>query len=80
MCIKTYLNHPVHQKRREEKNLRAITVFQKRGGGEGPARYDHNHRFNRFFCFETFPKIRINTLKKTLRHILAVGMAVTNDF
>ena len=34
MCFKTYLNHPINQKiRREKKNLRAITVFKKEGGG-----------------------------------------------
>ena len=48
MCLKTYLNHPINQKRSQKKNLRAITVFKKEGRG-GPARYDHDHRFNGFF-------------------------------
>ena len=48
MSFKTYLNHPINQKTsRKKQNLRAITVFQKEGGG--PARYDHDHRFNGFF-------------------------------
>ena len=48
MCFKTYLNHPINQKTsQKKKNLRAITVFKKEGGG--PARYDHDHRFNGFF-------------------------------
>ena len=46
MCFKTYLNHPINQKT-SQKNLRAITVLKKEGGG--PARYDHDHRFNGFF-------------------------------
>ena len=47
MCFKTYLNHPINQKNVAEKSLRAITVLKKEGGG--PARYDHDHRFNVFF-------------------------------
>ena len=55
MCFKTYLNHPINQKiRRKKKNLRAITVLKKEGGG--PARYDHDHRFNGYF-FDAFPYI-----------------------
>ena len=41
------------QKRRKKKYSKAITVLQKEGGG-GPARYDHDHRFNGFFF--PFPK------------------------
>ena len=47
MYFKTYLNHPINKKKRCKKNLRAITVLKKERGG--PARYDHDHRFNGFF-------------------------------
>ena len=46
MCFKIYLNHPINKKTSRKKNLRAITVFKKERGG--PARYDHDHRFNGF--------------------------------
>ena len=56
MCFKTFLNHPINQKtsRKKKKKPKAITVLKKEGGG--PARYDHDHRFNGFF-FEAFPYV-----------------------
>ena len=48
MYFKTYLNHPINQKTLQKRNLRAITVLKKEGGGS-PARYYHDHRFNGFF-------------------------------
>ena len=53
MCFKTFLNHPINQKNVAKKKPKAITVLKKEGGG-GPARYDHDHRFNVFF-FYPFP-------------------------
>ena len=48
MCFKTYLNHPINKKwSRKKNNLRRSQFSRKRGGG--PARYDHDHRFNGFF-------------------------------
>ena len=52
MCFKTFLNHPINQKTSRKKKPKAITVLKKEGGG--PARYDHDHRFNGFF-FDPFP-------------------------
>ena len=50
MCFKTYLNHPINQKTSRKKKPKGDHSFQKRGGGVGgPARYDHDHRFNGFF-------------------------------
>ena len=48
MCFKTYLNHPVHQKTSRKKRPKGDHSFPKKRGG-GPARYDHDHRFNGFF-------------------------------
>ena len=49
MCFKTYLNRPINKKtskKIKKKKPKAITVLKKEGGG--PARYDHDHRFNGF--------------------------------
>ena len=37
----------INQKTLQKKLPKAITVLEKKGG-EGPARYDHDHRFNGF--------------------------------
>ena len=54
MCFKTYLNRPINKKTSREKNLRAITVLKKEGGGA--ARYDHEQRFNGFFLKHSIRK------------------------
>ena len=52
MCFKTYLRHPINKKTSQKNYLRRSQFSKKRGGG--PARYDHDHRFNGFFY--PFPK------------------------
>ena len=43
------LGYSGNKKTVQEKKTKAITVIKKEGGGGGPARYDHDHRFNGFF-------------------------------
>ena len=66
MCFKTYLNHPINQKMLRKKKPKGDHSFQKKRGG-GPARYDHDHRFNGFFkpslnglseIFKTLPTLK----------------------
>ena len=54
MCFKTYLNHPTSQKTSRKKQPKGDHSSKKKREGGGPARYDHDHRFNGFF-FEAFP-------------------------
>ena len=63
MCFKAYLNHPINKKTLREKKPKAITVLKKERGG-GPARYDHDHRFNGVF-FLPLPLINVEAVYKT---------------
>ena len=44
----TYLTNRILKKNCETKNYRRQSQFNRKRGG-GPRRYDHDHRFNRFF-------------------------------
>ena len=66
MCFKTYLNHPINQKTSQKKKPKGDHSFQKKRG-DGPARYDHDHRFNGFFFLKTSLRRNSNDMRRTFR-------------